>query len=155
MVGSNGDDRLRVSTPEFSFNLKLTEGAPPVMLGGTGLLSFELTGSSYYYSRPQMPVSGAVKLDGEILDVSGVAWFDHQWGNFEVNEFGWDWFALQLEDGTDSITPMVRDSDFDGRTTSYKVYWEGPVEITGSHAGKGFVEMSGYRKADLGTAVAR
>jgi predicted secreted hydrolase len=221
MVGSNGDDRLRVSTPEFSFNLKLTEGAPPVMLGGTGLLSFELTGSSYYYSRPQMPVSGAVKLDGEILDVSGVAWFDHQWGNFEVNELGWDWFALQLEDGTDimlyllfdsdtlpvlrsgtlakdgqttvlteddfkvtvtdrwtspatsieypmgwtvalpaqsidlRITPMLRDSEFDGRTTSYKVYWEGPVEITGSHAGKGFVEMSGYRKADPGTAVAR
>jgi predicted secreted hydrolase len=217
MVGGDGNDRLRVSTPEFSFNLKLTEGAPPVMQGGTGLLSFELTGSSYYYSRPRMPAKGAVKLDGEIVNVTGVAWFDHQWGDFEVNELGWDWFALQLDDGTDimlyqlfdsdglpvlmsgtaaqngqttvltetdfevivterwtsprtgieypmgwtvaipskslqvSVSPLLRNSEFDGRTTSYKVYWEGPVEISGSHSGIGFVEMSGYKKAAAST----
>ncbi len=216
MVGSNGDDRLRVSTPEFSFNLKLTEGAPPVMQGGSGLLSFELTGSSYYYTRPRMPVTGAVKLDGTIYDVNGIAWFDHQWGNFEVNQLGWDWFALQLDDGTDimlyqlfdsdklpvltsgtlaqdgrttvlteddfkvtvegrwtspttginypmgwtisvpsqaidlRVEPMVRNAEFDGRTTSYKVYWEGPVQISGSQTGRGFVEMSGYGKTGPG-----
>jgi hypothetical protein len=26
------------------------------------------------------------------------------------------------------------------------VYWEGAVKISGTHSGRGFVELSGYRK---------
>jgi len=211
MIGGGGSDRLRVATPEFSFNLEAIETVPPVMQGGSGILDFALTGSSYYYTRPRMALSGAIKL-GQVHDVTGVAWFDHQWGNFEVNRLGWDWFAIQLDNGTDimlyqlfdrghlpvlqsgtlardgrttvlgrddfevavtdhwtsdktgirypmgwtvrlpqhavalDILPLVRHAEFDGRTTSYKVYWEGPVQITGSHTGRGFVEMSGYTR---------
>jgi predicted secreted hydrolase len=36
---------------------------------------------------------------------SGQAWFDHQWGDFRVDRFvGWDWFALQLDDGPRSCS---------------------------------------------------
>ena len=44
------------------------------------------------------------------------------------------------------ITPVSTDSEFDGRITSYMVYWEGAVKISGTHSGRGFVELSGYRK---------
>jgi predicted secreted hydrolase len=212
MAGGGGEDRLRASTGDFGFNLDLQASAPPVMQGGTGLLDFELAGKSYYYSRPRMAISGAVKVGTEIHKATGTAWFDHQWGNFEVNQLGWDWFAIQLDDGTDimiyqlfdkgglpvlnaatttrngisktltekdftvrvtdrwtsertgiqypmgwqidipresvnlRVTPVIRDSEFDGRETAYVVYWEGPVEIAGSHKGRGFAELSGYGK---------
>ena len=42
----------------------------------------------------------------------GDAWFDHQWGDFiSVGGGGWDWFAVNLEDGTDLTLSLVRDTD--------------------------------------------
>lgn len=210
LLGGGGEDRLRVSTPEFSFNLTALEAAEPVMQGGSGLLDFGPIGSSYYYSRPRMTLSGAIRLGERVEQVTGLAWFDHQWGDFSVNQLGWDWFALQLDDGTDimlyllfdadllpvlssgtlrrdgvttvlepgdfavdatehweseatgirypmgwtvripssgmsiELEPNIRDSEFDGRETTYEVYWEGPVAVHGTHSGQGFVEMSRF-----------
>ncbi len=43
------------------------------------------------------------------LDVTGTAWFDHQWGDFiSVGGGGWDWFAVNLDDGTDLTLSLVR-----------------------------------------------
>ena len=42
---------------------------------------------------------------------TGEAWFDHQWGDFiAVGGGGWDWFALNLADGTDLTLSLVRDA---------------------------------------------
>ncbi len=44
--------------------------------------------------------------------VEGEAWFDHQWGDFiSVGGGGWDWFAVNLADGTDVTLSLVRDAD--------------------------------------------
>ena len=44
--------------------------------------------------------------------VTGNAWFDHQWGDFiSVGGGGWDWFAVNLDDGTDLTLSLVRDAD--------------------------------------------
>ena len=41
---------------------------------------------------------------------TGDAWFDHQWGDFiAVGGGGWDWFAVNLDDGTDLTLSLVRD----------------------------------------------
>ena len=46
------------------------------------------------------------------LSVDGSAWFDHQWGDFiSVGGGGWDWFAVNLDDGTDLTLSLVRDAD--------------------------------------------
>jgi predicted secreted hydrolase len=51
-------------------------------------------------------------LDGADLAVEGIAWFDHQWGDFiSVGGSGWDWFAVNLDDGTDLTLSLVRDAD--------------------------------------------
>ena len=43
---------------------------------------------------------------------TGDAWFDHQWGDFiSVGGGGWDWFAVNLDDGTDLTLSLVRDAD--------------------------------------------
>ena len=44
--------------------------------------------------------------------MTGIAWFDHQWGDFiSVGGGGWDWFAVNLDDGTDLTLSLVRDAD--------------------------------------------
>ena len=44
--------------------------------------------------------------------VEGDAWFDHQWGDFiSVGAGGWDWFAVNLDDGTDLTLSLVRAAD--------------------------------------------
>ena len=37
---------------------------------------------------------------------------DHQWGDFDTyQEGGWDWFSVQLEDGTDVMLYLIRGAD--------------------------------------------
>ncbi len=43
-----------------------------------------------------------------------------------------------------NVDPVLRASEFDARTTTLNVYWEGAVSVGGSHAGVGFMELSGY-----------
>ncbi|WP_291993756.1 lipocalin family protein [Candidatus Accumulibacter sp. ACC003] len=47
--------------------------------------------------------------------------------------------GLQLQ-----VDPVIRASEFDARTTTLNVYWEGATKVTGSHSGVGFMELSGY-----------
>ena len=56
--------------------------------------------------------TGTLTLDGRRSTVDGAAWFDHQWGDFiSVGGGGWDWFAVNLDDGTDLTLSLVRDAD--------------------------------------------
>ena len=51
-------------------------------------------------------------VGGRTLQVDGTAWFDHQWGDFiAVGGGGWDWFAVNLADGTDLTLSLVRAAD--------------------------------------------
>ena len=75
-----------------------------------------------------MDATGTVVLDGEPLTVTGDAWFDHQWGDFiSVGGGGWDWFAVNLDDGTDLTVSLVRDAD-----GSYPLVYGTLVEADGS-----------------------
>ena len=59
-----------------------------------------------------MAATGTVTLGDETLAVEGDAWFDHQWGDFiSVGAGGWDWFAVNLDDGTDLTLSLVRAAD--------------------------------------------
>jgi hypothetical protein len=56
------------------------------------------------------------------------------------------------------VDPVIRASEFDARTTTLNVYWEGAIKLSGSHSGVGFMELSGYeaaKDAAAGTASAR
>jgi predicted secreted hydrolase len=119
VAGSDGTDRIETAlTPEeataagasFGLALDLHALKPPVLHDGDGFVDFGPAGSSYYYSRTRMSAAGELTLDGERLQVEGIAWFDHQWGDFvSVGGGGWDWFAINLDDGTDITLSIVRD----------------------------------------------
>ena len=123
MTGSGGLDRLAASfsTDEaeaagspggLGIDLTLDADKPPALHDRDGWIDFGPAGSSYYYSRTSMGASGSVTLDGTDIAVQGRAWFDHQWGDFiSIGGGGWDWFAVNLDDGTDLTLSLVRDAD--------------------------------------------
>ena len=123
MAGSGGHDRLHArltddeaaragSAAGLGLDLDLTATKPPALHGGAGWIDFGPAGSSYYYSRTAMEATGSLTLDGQALTVEGSAWFDHQWGDFiSVGGGGWDWYALNLDDGTDLTLSLVREAD--------------------------------------------
>jgi predicted secreted hydrolase len=76
----------------------------PLIVGGTGLVEIA-NGMSYYYSLTKIEVIGKITLNGYTEDVTGFAWFDHQWGDFNVggprNRVFWEWFSIKLDDGSE------------------------------------------------------
>jgi predicted secreted hydrolase len=94
------------------FDLQLAAPETPVLHDNDGWVDFDVAGGSYYYSRTRMPTGGTLTVDGEVLAVQGISWFDHQWGDFiSVGGGGWDWFALNLSDGSDLMLSFVRAAD--------------------------------------------
>ncbi len=122
MSGADGADTLTAAAAgtevrgdpvdAFGIDLRLAATKPPAMHDMDGYVDFGPAGGSYYYSRTAMDAAGTVTLGGSVLEVTGDAWFDHQWGDFiSVGGGGWDWFAINLEDGTDLTLSLVRAAD--------------------------------------------
>ena len=122
MAGANGTDRLAatLSASEASaagldgltIQLDLAATKPPALHDTDGWIDFGPAGGSYYYSRTAMTATGSLDLGDRSVDVEGSGWFDHQWGDFiAVGGGGWDWFAVNLDDGTDLTLSLVRDAD--------------------------------------------
>jgi RND superfamily putative drug exporter len=122
MTGGDGTDALSAvagtadlgsgSDSGFGIDVRLASTKPAALHNTVGWIDFGPGGSSYYYSRTAMEARGSVTLHGESIAVTGTAWFDHQWGDFiTVGGGGWDWFAVNLADGTDLTLSLVRDQD--------------------------------------------
>jgi predicted secreted hydrolase len=122
MGGSGGNDRLQASADAaetsgdrraIGIDVVLSSTRPPMLHDTDGWIDFGPAGSSYYYSRTRLRViGGTLAVDGEPRSVTGSAWFDHQWGDFiAVGGGGWDWFAVNLDDGTDVTLSLVRDAE--------------------------------------------
>ena len=111
MQGLNGTDKLKARMNDGTYGLDLTaKDTKGLVLHGSGLFSYGAAGSSYYYSRPRMAVSGTLTVGTQTKTVKeGLAWFDHQWGNFIPLSGGWDWFSLQLSDNTELMVYYLRD----------------------------------------------
>ena len=98
-TGGGGADSLEGFVDGASWDLDLA-GQREVLQHLDGYHDYEDGGYTWYYSRPRMTVAGTLIVGDEDRTVSGQAWFDHQWGDLTAaTEQGWDWFALQLDDG--------------------------------------------------------
>jgi len=124
MQGADGHDRIAATLSPaeaaaagvpggMSLQLALTSVKPAALHDGDGYVDYGPAGGSYYYSRTRMDAAGSIVLDGVTYQVEGTAWFDHQWGDFVSlgSGGGWDWFAIELADGTDIVLNRVRAPD--------------------------------------------
>ncbi len=99
----------------MSLALVLEAGKPPVLQGNAGWSRKgpEPDNASYYYSLTRLPTRGTVELDGERFEVAGDSWMDREWSTSALGPelSGWDWLALQLDDGRDLMLYRLRRRD--------------------------------------------
>lgn len=204
--------QVQAAQDGIALALTLTTSQAPVLQGAAGLSrkSAQAGNASYYYSLPRLDATGSVQIGGETLTVTGKAWLDREWSTsvLEPDQQGWDWFALQLDDGASVMFYQLRDArgkagaesagsfvaadgtvtplgltdieivvtawwtspasgrryphgwrvTLPGRAIAVEItprlaaqewrgrfrYWEGAVTVTGSHTGRGYVELTGY-----------
>ena len=169
MSGADGSDELEAAAatdevtgdPASGFGLALTLAAtrPPTLHDGDGYIDFGPAGGSYYVSRTAMDARGTISVGDRTLSVGGTAWFDHQWGDFiAVGAGGWDWFAINLADGTDIMLSLVRATD-----GTYPLVYGTYVPTTGATefldsvrllgAGHGFLDQPSHGDALPGGLV--
>ncbi|HRZ22984.1 MAG TPA: lipocalin-like domain-containing protein [Candidatus Contendobacter sp.] len=107
--------RLRAREGAIALDLTLDAGKPAVLQGDQGLSqkSAEPGNASYYYSHTRMPTQGTVSVAGQSFTVSGASWLDREWSTSALgpDQSGWDWFALQLDDGRDLMFYRLRRKD--------------------------------------------
>ncbi|MGC0772313.1 MAG: lipocalin-like domain-containing protein [Candidatus Acidiferrum sp.] len=109
------DQELQAIDGRFQLQLKLHPEKPPVIHGENGV-SQKAEGAghaSYYISLMRLAASGKLELNGETLEVAGLAWMDHEFftHQLESNQVGWDWLSLQLEDNTELMLFHIRRKD--------------------------------------------
>jgi len=99
----------QIAARDFTLDLAMKASRAPLLQGEGG---FSRKGqrpgeASYYYSRPQLAVSGTV--DGEA--VTGSAWLDHEWSSqyLAPEAAGWDWAGLNLAGGRSVMAFRIRD----------------------------------------------
>ena len=108
----DGSYRALITARDFTLQIALTPSAPPMLQGDNG---FSRKGplaqeSSYYYSQPQLKVSGTVTRNGARVKVLGTAWLDHEWSTsvLDAQASGWDWLGANLDDGSALMAFQVR-----------------------------------------------
>jgi predicted secreted hydrolase len=107
--------RLRAAEGDVGIDLTLQSTKPVVLQGERGLSRKGPApgNASYYYSLTRLPARGTVRLGAETLTVEGLAWMDREWSTSALDGSlaGWDWFALQLDDGRDLMLYRLRRKD--------------------------------------------
>ena len=104
----------RITAREAGVGLDLTLRAqrPVTPQGDRGLStkSAQAGNASYYYSIPRLAAVGTIETPGAVHHIRGNAWFDHEWSTSALAEgqLGWDWFSLQLDDGSDLMLYQIR-----------------------------------------------
>ncbi len=107
--------RLAAADDEVSIDVTLSPLKAPVLNGVNGLSqkSAEPGNASYYYSITRLETEGTLRIGEESFTVSGLSWMDREWSSsaLSADQAGWDWFALQLSDGSDLMFYNIRKTD--------------------------------------------
>ncbi len=116
--GASGAEGVRflldaVDRGETGARLRLEQTRPMVLQGDAGLSAKGDGQASYYFSMPRLATRGELLIDGETVPVTGWGWLDREWSTSVLSgaQIGWDWFALQLDDGRDLMAFRLRRAD--------------------------------------------
>lgn len=109
------DWQIAATHEAFQLRLDLRSAKPPVLHGENGVhQKAEGAGkASHYISLTRLLASGEIVLGEERYSVSGTAWMDHEFFTHSMSgeQTGWDWFAIQLEDGSEVMLYRLRRRD--------------------------------------------
>ncbi len=116
VLAPNGQDwRLLATAGDLALDLTLHPTKPIALQGDAGFSQKSATAgnASYYYSLPRLVAAGSLRRRNASGRVQGSAWLDHEWGSsgLGADQQGWDWFALQLDDGRELSFYRLRQAD--------------------------------------------
>lgn len=111
----DGSMLLSAGAEGAALSLKLRTDKPWAVQGENGI-SQKAAGTghaSHYYSGTRMKTEGSLQVDGKQLAVSGETWFDHEWATNQLapGQIGWNWFSIQLADGSELMLYQMRTRD--------------------------------------------
>ncbi|MEA5446834.1 lipocalin family protein [Gammaproteobacteria bacterium AB-CW1] len=106
---------------EFELDLTLNPARPHVLQGDQGYSRKgpDPGNASRYFSYTRLDTQGLIHLDEEAHRGEGLGWMDREWGSSALSEeqTGWDWFSLQLSDGSDIMFYRLREEN--GQTSPF------------------------------------
>jgi len=107
--------RLRAKGEGTALDLHLSNTKPWVIHGENGV-SQKADGAghaSHYYSGTRLASEGQLSVSGKTMRVSGESWLDREWATNQLapGQAGWNWFSIQLDDGTELMLYQMRGTD--------------------------------------------
>ncbi|MCA9799242.1 MAG: carotenoid 1,2-hydratase [Cyanobacteria bacterium HKST-UBA04] len=102
-------------TDAMAIDLTVNPAKPPVVHGVDGVSQkADCRGcASHYYSYSRLETTGTLRLNGQTYSVEGLSWMDHEFGSNQLTpqQSGWDWFSIQLDDGSELMLYVLRRQD--------------------------------------------
>lgn len=106
--------RAIAASEKFDFDFVLNQTQPMLLQGKQGVSRKgpDEKQVSFYYSLPQLKVTGSLRLGSQRLPVQGTAWLDHEWSQelLHPQAVGWDWIGMNLFDGSALTAFRLRDA---------------------------------------------
>ncbi|NDV62784.1 carotenoid 1,2-hydratase [Puniceicoccales bacterium CK1056] len=100
---------------DVRWRLSLQADKPLIRFGedGTSRKGPDPEARSYYLSFTRLKTSGTVSIEGEEYKVTGLSWMDHEIASNQLDPdyVGWDWIAIQLNDGWEVKAYLLRERD--------------------------------------------
>jgi predicted secreted hydrolase len=73
----------------------------------------EAGNASHYISQTRLETVGTIQVQGVEYRLQGWSWMDHEFSTsaLSAGQVGWDWFALQLDNGSEMMVFQLRRED--------------------------------------------
>ena len=96
----------------LQLDLQMKDLKGPILEGDHGLSQKGLGNgnASYYYSQTRLQTGGTIGMNGQTFTISGLSWMDHEFSTSALgpDQVGWDWFSVQLDDGSELMLYNIR-----------------------------------------------
>jgi predicted secreted hydrolase len=110
-----GVTHMRAAQKGLALDLLLSDRKGPILQGDRGYSPKgpQPGNASYYYSLTRLETSGTVQVGEASYSVSGLSWMDHEWSTsgLAADQVGWDWFSVQMDDGSELMVFQLRKED--------------------------------------------
>jgi predicted secreted hydrolase len=107
--------RMQAAQQGVALELRLADAKGPILHGDGGYSQKgpEPGNASSYYSLTRLITEGTIQVGGEVHPVRGLSWMDHEFSTsaLAADQVGWDWFALQFDDGSELMVFQIRKAD--------------------------------------------
>lgn len=112
---ADGKFILSAAQEEIGIDLILEDLKGPILHGNQGYSQKgpEAGNASYYYSQTRLLTSGSVQTVRGSFNVNGLSWKDHEFSTSALSpgQVGWDWFSVQLDEGSELMVFQIRRDD--------------------------------------------